>query len=184
MDFPRFLKVLRPCGITPIYSEACLDSWSCFRTVHFYLCDSSSINPFMPYEFSHPYQLDQFFFVLRVAGLYFSIWFLCKQTVETLIRRRILWVLWQTVKTQVKCRNGAFHHDLHSSLRIFRNKNVLKFWNFDLWPCKVRFHTIWYQHTWENPSEWKDKCLLMLLTSKCSRDLQQMHLSFHANVMI
>ena len=56
--------------------------------------------------------------------------------------------------------NGAFYHGLHSSLRIFRNKNVEKFRNFDLWPRKVQngqFHKYCIIMHWENPSNVANK---------------------------
>ena len=56
------------------------------------------INPFRPKGISHSNQLDQSISVLRDVGWYFSLFYnfnrtFCQQTVETLIRRRILWRL-------------------------------------------------------------------------------------------
>ena len=59
----------------------------------------TAFNPFMPNGISHRYQLDQSISVLRGVRWYFFRFYsnfnrkLCKQTVETLIRRRILWRL-------------------------------------------------------------------------------------------
>ena len=58
----------------------------------------TAFNPFMPNGISHPYQLEQSISVLRDVRWYFHFYSsfnrkLCKQTVETLIRRRILWRL-------------------------------------------------------------------------------------------
>ena len=52
-------------------------------------------NPFTPNGISHSSQLDQSIFVLRGVGWHFSFLFkfnrtFCKQTVDTLIRRRVL----------------------------------------------------------------------------------------------
>ena len=52
-------------------------------------------NPFKPNGISNSYQLDQSISVLRIVGRYFSFLvkfnrIFCKQTVETLIRRRVL----------------------------------------------------------------------------------------------
>ena len=52
-------------------------------------------NPFKPIGISHDYQLDRSISILRVVGWYFLFLFkfvraFCKQSVETLIRRRIL----------------------------------------------------------------------------------------------
>ena len=69
----------------------------CFNSefVHFM---RPAFNPFMPNGISHRYQLEQSISVLRGVTWYFSFFIqvnrkLCKQTVETLIRRRILWHL-------------------------------------------------------------------------------------------
>ena len=56
------------------------------------------IYPFMSNVFSHPYQLDESISNFRVVGWYFSFYSnfkrnFCLQTVENLIRRRILWRL-------------------------------------------------------------------------------------------
>ena len=53
----------------------------------------------MPNGISHCYQLDESISVLRVGGWIFFHFYsnlgrtICKQTVETLIRRRVLWRL-------------------------------------------------------------------------------------------
>ena len=50
------------------------------------------INPFMPNGASHPYQLDQCLSILRVAFFHFYLNLnrtVCKQTVDTLIKRRL-----------------------------------------------------------------------------------------------
>ena len=59
---------------------------------------SATVNPFKPNGITHYYQLDQSIFILRVIRLYFSFYqnsnrASCKRTVETLIRRHILWRL-------------------------------------------------------------------------------------------
>ena len=56
------------------------------------------LNPFKPNGVSHCYQLEQSIFVSIDVGWYFSFYSnfnrtFCKQTVETLIRRRVLWRL-------------------------------------------------------------------------------------------
>ena len=54
------------------------------------------INPFMQNVCSHPYQLDESISNFRVVGWYFSFFYsnykrnCCQQTVENLIRRRVL----------------------------------------------------------------------------------------------
>ena len=54
------------------------------------------VNPFMPNGISHHYQLGEFFSGLRDVGSYFFYFHsnlkknICKQTVENLIRRRLL----------------------------------------------------------------------------------------------
>ena len=58
----------------------------------------SKLNPFKPNEVSHCYQLEQSIFVSIDVGWHFSFYSnfnrtFCKQTVETLVRRRILWRL-------------------------------------------------------------------------------------------
>ena len=58
----------------------------------------SKLNPFKSNGVSHCYQLEQSIFVSIDVGWYFSFYSnfsrtFCKKTVETLIRRRILWRL-------------------------------------------------------------------------------------------
>ena len=65
---------------------------------HFVALQCPIFNPFKPNGISYSYPLDQSISVLRVVGWYFSFYSnfnrtFCKQTVETLIRRRVLiWV--------------------------------------------------------------------------------------------
>ena len=60
-------------------------------------CKTCIINLLKPNGISHSYQLGQFIFVLRVVGCFFFFIFIqiklkmCKQNVETLIRR-LVWV--------------------------------------------------------------------------------------------
>ena len=55
-------------------------------------------NPFKSNGISHFYQLDQSISVLRVVGWYFFVFIqtliraFCKETVENLIRRHLIWV--------------------------------------------------------------------------------------------
>ena len=60
--------------------------------------EHSKLNPFKPNGVSHCYQLEQYIFVSIDVGWYFLFYSnfnrtFCKQTVETLIRRRVLWRL-------------------------------------------------------------------------------------------
>ena len=63
----------------------------------------SKLNPFKPNRVSHCYQLEQSIFVSIDVGWYFSFYSnfnrtFCKQTVETMIRRRILWhLVWNCI---------------------------------------------------------------------------------------
>ena len=63
-------------------------------------------NLFMPNGISHRYRLEQSISVLRVAGWYFHLYSNfnrtpCKQSVENLIRRRVLCLIW--VCTVCRC---------------------------------------------------------------------------------
>ena len=69
-----------------------------YANLYFILDSSSCVNPFMPDGISHYYQLVRSITILRVVGWNFSSLFksnrnFCWQTVETLIRRHVLWRL-------------------------------------------------------------------------------------------
>ena len=75
------------------------------------------LNPFIPNVFSHPYQLDESISNFRVVGWYFSFLFkynrnFSKQTVENLIRRRVLWrLIWLRIVClcPTKRKLGLYH---------------------------------------------------------------------------
>ena len=87
----------------------------------------TAFNPFMPNGISHSYQLEQSISVLRDVRWYFSFFSsfnrkLCKQTVETLIRCRILWrLIWVCTVLNLPSESARGTSDL----RKFINMKIL-----------------------------------------------------------
>ena len=105
---------------------------------------NKAFNPFMPNGISHRYQLLHSISVLRDVRWYFHLYSsfntkLCKQTGETLIRRRILWhLIW--ICTIYLC-------PAERKLRIYGLK-------CNYFAYLIRIAEIWEVHCWNNlPSE-------------------------------
>ena len=104
----------------------------------------TAFNPFMPNGISHRYQLEQSISVLRDVRWYFSFLFkcnrkVCKQTVETLIRRRILWCLiWVCTVCLCPTKRTLDIYGLKMQLFCYLIR-VPEIWEVDCWnnlPCE------------------------------------------------
>ena len=100
-------SVSRLCDTAPFHVSYCLITFHCFVDMK-----PKNINPHLPNGLFHPYQLDESISNFRVSGLLFHLCLIfnrnsCKQTVKTLIRRRVLRrLIW--VCTVCLCpKNGA-----------------------------------------------------------------------------